>query len=81
MVQQAAPDQHPDHSPQADTVAFTLGTSTHLKIHLLPHHAHSQALKIVNLCTDYEENPSINILLSPHFSDTGNYQLVIKIAF
>lgn len=53
----------------------------HLKVHLLPHHAHSQALKIVNLYTAYEENPSINIPLSLHFSDTDNYQLVRKIAF
>lgn len=42
-------------NPAADTVVFALEKSTNMKVHLLPHHVHSQALKIVNLYTAYKE--------------------------
>lgn len=57
----------PQVNPRADKVLFTLEKSIHLKVHLPPHHAHSQAVKAASLCTACEENPSINLPLSPHF--------------
>lgn len=61
MVQQAALTttlHSPRVNPPADTAVFTLEKSTNMKVHLLPHHAHSQALKIVNLYTAYKERIS-----------------------